>query len=73
MERKIYLLMAKQSVDYDSYSGHVVIANTEDEARKICPYANEGNIWVDKKGSTCVELGKTNNKAGLILSSFHAG
>lgn len=56
---------------YDAYDCHMVVADSEEEARKMCPTADEcarGNVWVDEEYSTCRLV-----KEGDIVSSFNAG
>ena len=39
----LYLVQRTGSVDYDEYDSCVVVANTVDEAKSICP--NGGYVW----------------------------
>ena len=70
----IYLLETEEG-GWDSYDGHVVIAHSEDEARRICPIADEGGVWTERKLSTCKIIGSTiiYDEPTVILSSFNAG
>jgi hypothetical protein len=69
---KVWVLKTKSKhVGYDEYDAHVVVAETEGEARALCPWADEGGIWIDRELSSCEEL--VPSHAGVILSSFNAG
>ncbi|MCP5004957.1 MAG: hypothetical protein GY941_13635 [Planctomycetes bacterium] len=86
---KLWILQAKdeelQNNDnpwvpwYDRAFGHVVRAETEEDARKIA-HENAGfenqrefmQPWKDQKYSTCVEL-SADGEHGLILTDFRAG
>lgn len=81
---RIYLLKAKQAVDYDSYDGHVVIAVNEAQARSMVPTGDEAGFvppytpfWTSSKYSSCEVLGEDTadyERVGeVILSSFNAG
>lgn len=59
---------------YDRAFGHIVRANTEDEARELA--ANEcgdesSDAWLDPNMSTCHEL-LEGGRAGVIMTDFHA-
>ena len=76
MKHKIYLLWDNGKQDhseYDVYYSHVVIADSQAEARELCPFADEGDIWKEKELSECKCIGKSNNKKEVVLSSFNAG
>lgn len=74
----IYFLQRNkyEQVGYDEYIGHVVLADTKNEARMMCPYADEGRgAWLDVDRSSCVKIGvaeKSQVKC-VMLSSFNAG
>jgi len=76
---KIYLIKTKKEeaeVGYDEYDGHVIVANTEQEARALCPNGDEGKAtWDSSEYSTCEELGETTkfNEPSVLLSSYNAG
>lgn len=73
----IYLLGVKPGVHpytiYDAYDGHVIAANSGDEAREMAPIGDEGNIWTDKRKTHIKVVGTYNRKRkAVILSSFNA-
>lgn len=82
-KRKIYHIFLNNDDDwtYDGYSDHVVIAYSEEEARKLCPrgdecYPRENNVWLDSQQTACVEIGTAHNQENpsfVVCSSFHAG
>lgn len=70
----IWLIEDKEADDWDIYDGHVVVAPTEDRARVLCPYADEGDIWTDKTKTVCLCLGEAiHPHERVVLSSFRAG
>lgn len=69
----IYLLETDSSMMYDYYDAHVVIAETEERARELCPHADEGDIWKDPEIATIKLLGRTVLDEQVVLSSFNAG
>jgi hypothetical protein len=44
MKLKLYLLTQNDNTDYDTYDSCVVVAKSEDDARKIHPY---GDVYSD--------------------------
>jgi len=76
---RIFLLTVKDAFNggYDSYSGHVIRAENEENARAICPKGDEGDVWTDPDKSNCEALTLLNSYVNgttcVILSSFHAG
>lgn len=72
---RVWHIEATEDWGYDTYSGHVVIAQSEELARKLCPNGCEGqDVWLNPKRSTCVELVANDHNSGrVILSSYHAG
>jgi hypothetical protein len=62
---------------YDKAFGHVVRAETKEDAREIAhEHAGDENTktkhpWKDQKYSTCVEL-TANGDRGLVMTDFHA-
>ncbi len=83
--KKIYHLYLKGGFDgvYDSFDSHVVIAETEEEARHHCPcadeccnhtYKNHSCIWHDPDKSVCEHIGNAKSQvSGVVISSFNAG
>ena len=70
----IYLITINEYAGYDSYDGHVVIARNAVNARKLCQYGTEGDIWKDTDMTTLRKIGETNHiKEYVVLSSFNAG
>ncbi|KKL97280.1 hypothetical protein LCGC14_1836080 [marine sediment metagenome] len=72
VRRAVYLLEVTEKGS-DSYSGHVVIAKNEDEARGLCPHGDEGDIWKLREHSTCTKIGTSTQETRYVLGSFHAG
>ena len=90
----IYLLEAKDNLDeddnpwepwYDKTFGFVVVADSEDEARKIADgeagdenrgefmnqkTSNSRNPWLDEKYSTCKIL--VAEKKGVVIEDHHS-
>ena len=81
----IWLVERTDNADYDEFSGFVIVAKTEAEARFTHPY---GDKWDDAKGwgfysswpvepkdAKVTKIGKAAKgiEAGVVLSSFHAG
>jgi hypothetical protein len=77
MKNNIYLIeptkQGEEYISYDCYTGFVVIAENEEQARELCPHADEGNIWISHKLVECKKIGTSNGKIGVVLSSFNAG
>ena len=78
MKHNIYLLglatdehAYPQGDWYDCYDGHIVIADTPEEARKSCPYDKEGSIWTDSNKTTCKKIGESNKQKEVVLSSYN--
>ena len=79
---KLYLLEQHENNDYDTYDSCVVCAENENDAKNITPDSREfkdstcNGSWVGSKESIkCTELGEANSnqKRGVIISSFNAG
>ncbi len=74
---KIFLLQIKEDAygGYDSFDSHVVIADTEDRARLMCPSGDEGKMaWQNPEASTCSIIGEcSEEKMYVVISSFNAG
>jgi len=76
MKHNIYLLKPKDKNfrKWDCYLGHIVIADSIGEARKMCISDVEGrDFWLNRDYSTIKLIGKSNLKKGLYLSSFNSG
>ena len=73
----IYLLSLKKPFGCDIYSGLVIAAETELQARQMANknHADEGPIWDDVDEVSCEKIGVADNLAveTIFLSSFHAG
>ena len=74
---KLYLLsrIYERGKIYDCFNGHIIRADTEDEARAMASDTarDEGrNTWLDPTRSTCVIIEDTGKKE-IILSDYHAG
>lgn len=78
---KIFYVSQKQypGAYSEEYSGMVVIANDEDDAKSITPDGEpfgKWNNWVkDVADLDCTELGEANSaqKRGVIISEFLGG
>ncbi len=62
---------------YDAYDGHVIAAESEEEARAFAAQgaADEGKeVWSDGEKVKCELIGETlGADKGVVLSSFNAG
>lgn len=70
---KIYLLTRKDRVGYDEYTGFVIVAGTEEDARTRANSiaADEGPIWAEPDFVKCEEV--NTETTGIVLDSFNAG
>jgi hypothetical protein len=78
IRHNIYLLEPTdkaQGITYDCNNGQVVIADSEDEARKLCQVSDEGDIWIDPQLVTCIKIGETTKEIekGTVLVSNLGG
>jgi len=71
--KNIYLIKRINASGCDTYSGHVVIADDKRSARKMCPYADEGDIWTKARLVTVEKIGTTNLTPRVVLSEFNSG
>lgn len=66
-----------QRFRYDVYVEHVVAAETEQEARELCPTADEGaDFWTNPDHSTARVVGVavlSISEPEVLCSSFNAG
>ena len=74
MPHNIYLLLptikGEDYIDYGCNDGQVIIADTEEEARKFCAISDEGDIWTNPELTSCELIGITYNKSkGQLLVS----
>lgn len=81
----IYLISRTDSYGYDEYSDAVVVAKSEEEARKIHPSdLVEGDSWTaeenygswispDKVEVTLIGKATKGIGKGIVCASFHAG
>ena len=67
----IWVLKRFDSVGYDEYEGFVVRAPTEPEARALCPFGDEDDIWVDPTKVHCTRI--IAGPVAIILAAFNAG
>jgi hypothetical protein len=73
MKHKIYLIVTDEG-GYDSYDGHVVIADSPKEARGMCVIGyQQKDSFTNVKLSKLKRIGSSNQKKGIVLSSFNAG
>lgn len=75
---RIYHLTAREPerVGYDSYTEHVVMADTEQEARCMVPNGNEGeHFWTDPQRSLSRHIGAAlrHLPAQVVMSSYERG
>ena len=70
---KIYLLRRKDNIGYDEYDSKVIVADSEQRARKLANefVGDEGTIWDNPKFVTCEEV--DNTLEGVLITSFNAG
>lgn len=70
---KIYILKRIFSVDYDEYSGKVIIASSPKAARALANLrvGDEGKIWTDPNLVMCKELSL--NEPAIVLQAFKEG
>ena len=72
---KIYLIQHR-NFSYDSYMGHVVVANSEDEVRQLVKNisADEGkDIWSVAIVEECGEYTSHRAEPFIIMSDFRSG
>lgn len=72
---KIYKIDHKE-FNYDAYMGHVIIANTEDEVRKLAQdkFADEGkDVWVVANIECHGQYTGKETTPFILLSDFNAG
>ena len=73
----IYLITCDtEEVEYNYYSGHVIVANNEQEVREIAKLLsiNEGKeVWDKAHIKIISEYIGDKQIPAVILSSFHAG
>lgn len=71
---KLYLLKRINRLGYDEYDGFLISADSESEARSLCKYADEGDIWGDSSEVSCKEVAPyTEEPKGIVLERFNAG
>lgn len=80
---KLFLISQRVNNDYDTYSDAVVIAENEDDAKRIHPngYAVVGGIeeqysgWCGLSDVSAEYIGeaKEGSERGVVCASFHAG
>ena len=79
MKHNIYLLVptdyGDNKVSYGCYAGHVIIADSPEEARKLCPDGDEGiGFWEQHEYATCKKIGESTRLGKkTVLSSFISG
>ncbi len=73
---KLFLLTAKESVDYDEFDAVFVRAKDEKAARELASTVggkwSNGYIFLDPSASNC-EVITSKGKSEIILDSFRAG
>ncbi len=71
----IYHLSLVRSVDWDEYYAFVVVADSEEEARKFAACNGGGTNWLDVKEVTCVAVGRACSEiaAGVLTGSSNRG
>lgn len=80
MGQNLYLISRPDVADYDEYESAVVVAKSEDDARKIHPghprlLNTLDNSWVspEKVIVTFLGLAKPRSRRGVVLASFISG
>jgi hypothetical protein len=71
---KLWLISQDVRDDYDSFDSAVVVASTEEEARRIQP-SQYGHGWVEPEHVDVKFLGEAANtlSPGVVCASFNAG
>lgn len=73
MKHNIYLLEpteeGRKHITYDCNCGQVIIADNEEEARKLCNIKDEGGIWMNMQLTICTKIGESNKQKGIALVS----
>jgi hypothetical protein len=82
----IYLIKRTDKIGYDEYKGAVVVADSEESARKMHP--NGQNVYIDSDSNdfflydwihpkllevTLIGIARTTQVEGVILASYKAG
>lgn len=79
---KLWLISQDANDDYDTFDSAVVVAETEDAARKIHPYGRENteadgqrfSCWAAPEQVKAEYIGETERPPGeVICASFNAG
>ena len=78
---KLYLIWQEVNNDYDTYDSAVVVAESEDEARRIHPdghkkvkeVSDEYDTWCGLADVQIKYLGETELPKGVICASYNAG
>lgn len=72
--KKLYLIWQEVNNDYDTYSGAIVCAESEEEARHI-EVGDPEYTWAKPEDVKVNEIGVANDNIykGIVLASFHAG
>jgi len=77
MKHKIYLITGNENSSaggWDTFESHVVIADNEEEARAMCPTADqEKDNFTNPELSTIEVIGESDKEKEVVLSSFNAG
>lgn len=72
---KLYRVTRKGEVGWDEYDSFIVLAENEDEARRLAQTAAEEGEWQPPANAftkgKCDEVNL--NEAGVVLGSFNAG
>ena len=75
IKMKIYAI-EHENFAYDSYMGHVVVANSEEEVRQLAKEtsADEGkDVWDNAKVEECGEYTCHRTEPFILMSDFRAG
>lgn len=72
MKNKLYLLERHGPIGYDEYDGQIVCAASPKEARELCVFGDEGDIWKNPALVSCKVLVPT-KKTGMIMASYNGG
>jgi hypothetical protein len=79
MMDQLFLLKTKKWQGYDTFTGFVICATSEADARRIADEnsADEGRgFWTDPEQASCEVISYTTCYAGnnpIVLEAFHAG
>jgi hypothetical protein len=76
----LYIISQEHNTGYDTFDSAIVCAETEEDAKVICPYGydqgdTDYDYWAAPEYVTVTYLGIADStvKPGIVLASFNAG